>query len=119
MDAVVWHGGADLRCEDVPEPVAAAGEVLVDVAVAGVCGSDLHAIRGHHGPRRPPLILGHELVGTVAGRPGRFAAFPLVACATAGACSASTVRARLPSASWCARTRSCRCPRASRIAWPS
>lgn len=86
MRAIVWHGAADLRLEDVPEPTAADGQVIMEIALAGVCGSDLHAIRGHHGPRRPPLILGHELVGTVAGREGRFAAFPLVTCGTCAAC---------------------------------
>lgn len=86
MRAIVWHGAADLRLEEVPEPAAEPGQVVVDVALAGVCGSDLHAIRGHHGPRRPPLVLGHELVGTVPGRAGRFAAFPLVTCGTCAAC---------------------------------
>jgi threonine dehydrogenase-like Zn-dependent dehydrogenase len=86
MEAIVWYGGADLRSETVADPVPQADHVVVDVALAGVCGSDLHAIRGHHGPRRPPLILGHELVGTVAGREGRFAPFPLVVCGSCAAC---------------------------------
>lgn len=86
MRAIVWHGGGDLRLEKVDEPKAADGHVVLDIALAGVCGSDLHAIRGHHGPRRPPLVLGHEVVGTVAGRDGRFAAFPLVTCGACAAC---------------------------------
>jgi threonine dehydrogenase-like Zn-dependent dehydrogenase len=86
MEAIVWYGGADLRREMVPDPVPQTDHVVVDVTLAGVCGSDLHAIRGHHGPRRPPLILGHELVGTVAGREGRFVPFPLVVCGSCAAC---------------------------------
>lgn len=86
MRAIVWHGGSDLRLEEVSEPDAGPGQVVVDIALAGVCGSDLHPIRGHDGPRRPPLILGHELIGTVPGRDGRFAVFPLVACGTCAAC---------------------------------
>src|SRR3954468_23971372 len=86
MRAIVWHGHADLRAEDVAAPVPGEGQVVMDIALAGVCGSDLHAIRGHHGPRRPPLILGHELIGTVAGREGRYVAFPLVACGECAAC---------------------------------
>jgi threonine dehydrogenase-like Zn-dependent dehydrogenase len=70
----------------VEEPSPGDGQVVLDISLAGVCGSDLHAIRGHHGPRRPPLILGHELVGAVAGRAGRFVAFPLVTCGTCPAC---------------------------------
>src|SRR5450755_2075993 len=72
VNAIVWYGAGDLRYETVPDPVAGAGEVVVDIALSGVCGSDLHPIRGHNGPRRPPLILGHELLGSVTGRPGRF-----------------------------------------------
>ena len=46
-----------------PEPEPAAGEVVLDVELAGICGSDLHGYRGHPGPRVPPLVLGHEVVG--------------------------------------------------------
>jgi threonine dehydrogenase-like Zn-dependent dehydrogenase len=84
--ALVWHGGDRLALEELAEPQRADGQVLFEVALAGICGSDLHPYRGHHGPRRPPLVLGHEAVGTVAGRPGRFALFPLVACDACRAC---------------------------------
>ena len=86
MNAIVWYGAGDLRYETVPDPVAGAGEVVVDIALSGVCGSDLHPIRGHNGPRRPPLILGHELLGSVTGRPGRFVVFPLAVCGECPAC---------------------------------
>lgn len=86
MKAMVWYGGGDLRVEPAAEPEPGEGQVVFDVALAGVCGSDLHAIRGHHGPRTPPLILGHELVGTVEGRSGRFVPFPLVSCGACEAC---------------------------------
>ena len=86
MKALVWRGGHELALEDVPAPVPRNGEVLLDVGLAGICGSDLHPYRGHAGPRRPPLVLGHEAVGTVAGRPGRFAVFPLAVCRECPAC---------------------------------
>ena len=86
MRALVWHGGADLALEDVPDPVPADGEVLLDVRMAGICGSDLHAYHGHGGPRRPPLVLGHEVIGTVDGLPDRYVAFPLVVCGACAAC---------------------------------
>jgi threonine dehydrogenase-like Zn-dependent dehydrogenase len=86
MRALVWHGSDTLSVEELPEPEAGDGEVLFNVAFAGICGSDLHQYRGHPGPRRPPLVLGHEAVGTVEQRPGQFALFPLVACGTCGAC---------------------------------
>ena len=84
--ALVWHGGRRLELESLPEPQTGPGEVLLEVELAGICGSDLHAYRGNPGPRQPPLVLGHEAVGSVAGRPGRFAVFPLVVCGRCPAC---------------------------------
>lgn len=88
MRALVWHGGRSLTMEELPEPEAAPGDVVLDVGLAGICGSDLHPFKGHHGPRRPPLVLGHEVVGTVAGLPGRWSVFPLVVCGKCEACLA-------------------------------
>jgi threonine dehydrogenase-like Zn-dependent dehydrogenase len=51
------------------------------VQLAGICGSDVHGYRGHPGPRVPPLVLGHEVVGRVEGRD--VAVYPLIGC---GAC---------------------------------
>lgn len=87
MRALVWHGDDRLSLEDLPAPARGPGEVVVDVQLAGVCGSDLHPYRGHPGPRRPPLVLGHEAIATVAGRPGRYAVFPIVACGHCRACA--------------------------------
>jgi threonine dehydrogenase-like Zn-dependent dehydrogenase len=87
MKALVWHGDERLALEELPEPEARADEVVFHVALAGICGSDLHPYRGHAGPRRPPLVLGHEAIGRVPGRAGRFALFPLVACGGCAACA--------------------------------
>ncbi len=65
MRALVYQGPRDLRLEELPEPEPAAGEILVTVAGCGVCGSDLHGFLGHSSARRPPLVLGHEIAGTV------------------------------------------------------
>jgi threonine dehydrogenase-like Zn-dependent dehydrogenase len=86
VQGLVWHGDTRLELESLPEPQAGEGEVLFEVELAGICGSDLHAYRGHPGPRVPPLVLGHEAVGTVDGRAGRFAVFPLVVCGRCAAC---------------------------------
>jgi threonine dehydrogenase-like Zn-dependent dehydrogenase len=88
MRALVWHGGRKLAMEEQPDPEPAPGEVVLDVGLAGICGSDLHPFKGHHGPRRPPLILGHEVVGTVAGLPGRWSVFPLSVCGECRHCLA-------------------------------
>lgn len=50
---------------ELPTPSPAAGDILIAVAAAGICGSDLHAWHGHHPFRRPPVILGHEVSGTI------------------------------------------------------
>jgi 2-desacetyl-2-hydroxyethyl bacteriochlorophyllide A dehydrogenase len=46
-------------------PVAAAGEVLVRTALAGVCGSDTHAAHGRHPFIKLPYHPGHEVIGTI------------------------------------------------------
>jgi threonine dehydrogenase-like Zn-dependent dehydrogenase len=84
--ALVWHGGQALRYEDVPDPEPAADEVVLDVELAGICGSDVHGYRGHPGPRVPPLVLGHEAVGRVEG--GRYAVYPLAGCGACARCAA-------------------------------
>lgn len=86
MRALVWQGDDVLELGELPEPQPGEGEVVLDVEIAGICGSDLHAYRGHPGPRRPPLVLGHEAIGTVAGRGGLYAVFPLVVCGRCPAC---------------------------------
>lgn len=50
---------------DLPLPSATPGDVVISVAAAGICGSDMHAWRGHHPFRRPTVILGHEVSGTI------------------------------------------------------
>ena len=68
MIAYVLHGKRDLRAEERPDPVAAPGEVLVQVRRMGICGSDVHYFAtGHCGafmPRRP-FVLGHEFAGQI------------------------------------------------------
>ncbi len=86
MKALVWKGGQTLDYEEVPDPEPAGDEVVLDVELAGICGSDLHGYRGHPGPRVPPLVLGHEVVGAVAGE--RFAVYPLIGCGDCVRCAA-------------------------------
>ncbi len=66
MRAAVLHAvGEPVSIEEVPTPEPGAGEVLVKIAAAGVCHSDLHIIDGSIPPPRLPLILGHENSGWV------------------------------------------------------
>lgn len=41
-------------------------DVLIDIAYAGICHSDIHTVRGEWGTVPYPLTVGHEIVGTVA-----------------------------------------------------
>lgn len=65
MRRVVMTAERDLavRRVQVPEPVA--GEVLVQMACVGVCGSDTHALHGRHPFIPIPYAPGHEVTGTV------------------------------------------------------
>jgi L-idonate 5-dehydrogenase len=68
MRAAVIHAPHDLRVEDVPEQTFGADDVKVRIDAGGICGSDLHYY--HHGGFgtvriKEPMILGHEIVGTV------------------------------------------------------
>src|SRR5918993_4076921 len=65
MRAAVFHGPEDLRVCDLPRPAIGSGELLVKVAACAICGSDVRTF--HHGARNisRPVVLGHELSGTV------------------------------------------------------
>lgn len=66
MRRLLLAGPHDLRVQDVPDPTPGAGEVVLRVAAAGVCGSDLHGYRGVNQRRRPGTVMGHEVSGTVS-----------------------------------------------------
>ena len=65
MRALVWHGPERMSVDELPDPVPAAGEVLLAPAAAGICGSDLEGYLGTQANRTPPLVMGHELAGRV------------------------------------------------------
>ena len=68
MRAVVIHAARDLRVDQLTSPEVGSGDVLVRLAVGGICGSDLHYyLHGGFGAVRiqEPMILGHEVAGTV------------------------------------------------------
>ncbi len=54
-----------LELTDIPEPVPAAGEVLVKVSTCGVCHTELDEIEGRTPPPELPVVLGHQAVGVV------------------------------------------------------
>lgn len=54
---------------EAPTPLPGPGEVLVRAVVAGVCGSDTHALRGRHPFITLPYAAGHEVSGMVVAGP--------------------------------------------------
>lgn len=65
MLAARYYGIGDVRVEDIPIPACGPGEVLVKVAYAGICGSDLHVFRKGMFVTCVPVTMGHEFSGTV------------------------------------------------------
>lgn len=78
MRAARYYDNRDIRIEEIDAPQAGPGQVLVDVAWCGICGTDLHEYldgpifippHGHPHPvsgEDAPLTMGHEFSGTVA-----------------------------------------------------
>lgn len=66
MRALRLVAPGELRVEDVPEPVAGPGQVVLAVRGAGLCHSDLHVRHLAEEVIPLPLTLGHEIAGSVA-----------------------------------------------------
>lgn len=94
MKAAVLVAANDIRYMDIPDPVCGDGEVLVRVAAAGICGSDIpRVLQGR--VHSFPIVLGHEFSGVVETvgknvttvRAGNHVAgVPLLPCGTCEAC---------------------------------
>lgn len=67
MNAAVLYGKEDVRIVRLPVPEAGPGEIVVRVAAALTCGTDLKVFRrGYHKKMlRPPVPFGHEMAGVV------------------------------------------------------
>jgi S-(hydroxymethyl)glutathione dehydrogenase / alcohol dehydrogenase len=98
--AVLHEAGTPLVIEEVELDPPGPGEVLVRVAAAGVCHSDLHLAEGHLGDGRRPIVPGHEGAGLVEAvgpavadlAPGDPVAFCFVpSCGSCRACAAGRV----------------------------
>lgn len=65
MKALVWEAPRVMNLREVEKPVAADDEVVIRVAYAGICGSELSGYLGHNSLRVPPLVMGHEFSGEI------------------------------------------------------
>lgn len=89
MKALVYTANEEMTYRDEPPPRPGPGDALVAIESVGICGSDMHAYLGHDPRRVPPLILGHEAVGTViqGSQPGRAVVLnPLITCGECREC---------------------------------
>ncbi len=85
MRALVYLGPEKVVLEDRPRPQVGNGEIEIAIEYAGVCGSDISGFLGHSTRRKPPLVLGHELIGRLSnGR--RVVANPLISCGGCAVC---------------------------------
>ena len=108
MKVATWRGESRFSLDDVPEPVAGPGQVIVEVRAAGICGTDVHATQGLF-PWTPPLVMGHEYTGVVreAGRGvSRRLVGRAVACEPSYGCGACAE---------CEAGRVSQCPRCTRV----
>jgi len=86
MKSIVYRSVQDISVEEKSLPEIGPGEVLIKVAYAGVCGSDMNIYVGVHPRAKAPLIMGHEFSGTiVAGHPTLaegtpVTVYPLISC---------------------------------------
>lgn len=62
MRVAVYYNNRDIRLEDRPRPTIGPGELLVRIEASGICGSDI--MEWYRVPKAP-IVLGHEVSGTV------------------------------------------------------
>jgi L-iditol 2-dehydrogenase len=113
VNGVVLEAAREVVIRELDEPRPGPGDVIVEVLRGGICGSDMHAYRGHHPFRRPPVTLGHEAAGRVLEVGDRVADLeagqlvtiePQIACGVCRSCRGGLrhlcVDARRPGAGW-------------------
>ena len=99
MNAARYIGNGALEVVETESAAPAPGEVQLEVAYTGICGTDLHILHGAMDARvTMPAVLGHEMAGRVAsigdgvegwtvGDPATV--MPLVSCGACPACRAA------------------------------
>jgi 2-desacetyl-2-hydroxyethyl bacteriochlorophyllide A dehydrogenase len=65
MQRLVATSVNTVTLQEVEKPSLKAGEILAQTLVTGVCGSDIHAVQGHHPFVPVPYNPGHEVVGVI------------------------------------------------------
>jgi 2-desacetyl-2-hydroxyethyl bacteriochlorophyllide A dehydrogenase len=65
MKAVVIEEPNKMTVSRIEDPTPGAGEAVIKVEACGICGTDIHVLRGEFAPTRYPIVPGHEFCGEV------------------------------------------------------
>ena len=66
MKAALLEAIGKLRIIETTAPsLQSASDLLIEIGATGICGSEVHALKGTHPFRKPPSIMGHEVAGRV------------------------------------------------------
>lgn len=96
MQAIIFKSVGQASVEEVPDPVPGLNDVIIKVAVAGICHTDIDILNGRY-LASYPVIPGHEVAGTVIAKGHAVSTFdvgarvvidPLIACGHCLACQA-------------------------------
>jgi threonine dehydrogenase-like Zn-dependent dehydrogenase len=86
MKALIYLGEGAVSWTDVPTPQPSEGEDIVAVLTAGICGTDLGAVRNGRPPIPEGMTIGHEFVGRRMRDGAYVVANPILSCGQCRAC---------------------------------
>ena len=87
MKALVFSSTKKLIYKTVPKPKLKKNETLIKVLATGICGSDMHAFNGlDKVKKKPPIILGHEVIGINLQKNKYCAINPIISCSKCEYC---------------------------------
>ncbi|MFF0453806.1 zinc-dependent alcohol dehydrogenase family protein [Nocardia africana] len=69
MRALVIEKPGEYSVQTIPDPTPGPGEVVVQVAAVGICGTDIHIVEGEFPPTPYPIVPGHEFCGQIVDGP--------------------------------------------------
>jgi 2-desacetyl-2-hydroxyethyl bacteriochlorophyllide A dehydrogenase len=94
VKAIVLNGPNDFSLKEIEDPVPTPEDVEIKVRMTGICGTDIHLVRGKNPFANYPLIPGHEFIGEILSAPAkshlnkgdRVTVFPAESCGKCEAC---------------------------------
>ncbi len=66
MKAAMMVDKFKIEMQELEDLKCGPDDILIATKYAGLCGSDVHAYRGDHPFRKPPVVLGHEISGNIS-----------------------------------------------------